>query len=45
MAYPEAVGVWRELLAFMETTGATGYDALTQTSDANWIAEKNFGAS
>jgi hypothetical protein len=41
----EAVGVWRELLAFMETTGATGYDALTQTSDANWIAEKNFGAS
>lgn len=35
----EAVENWRKLLAFIETTGATGYDALTQMSDANWIAE------
>jgi len=44
----EAVGTWRNLLRHMEARvddGATGYDALTQTSDANWIAEKNFGAS
>lgn len=44
----EDVGTWRELLRNIEkrvNDGATGYDALTQTSDANWIAEKNFGSS
>lgn len=44
----EAISTWRELLRHLEARvddGATGYDALTQKSDANWIAEKNFGAS
>ena len=41
----EAIGQWRELLKNIEARGATGYDALTQTSDANWIAEQNFGVS
>ncbi len=44
----EAVGTWRNLLRHIEervNDGATGYDALTQKSDALWIAEKNFGAS
>jgi hypothetical protein len=26
----EAVGAWRELLRFIESVGATGYDALAQ---------------
>jgi hypothetical protein len=38
----EAAGLWRELLKFIESTGATGYDALTQMSDADWLAEDLF---
>lgn len=44
----ESVGDWRRLLKDIElraADGATGYGALTQTSDANWIAEQNFGVS
>ena len=44
----EAISTWRELLRHLEARvddGATGYAALTHNSDANWIAEKNFGAS
>jgi len=44
----ENVGVWRALLRHIEervNDGATGYDALTQKSDALWIAQKEFGAS
>ena len=44
----ELVGVWRELLRGIEARvndGATGYDALTQKSNALWIAQKEFGAS
>jgi len=41
----EAVSLWRALLKNIEARGASGYDALTQTSAANWIAEKNYGAS
>ena len=35
----EAVDKWRQLLKWIEGAGATGYDALTQMSDANWTAE------
>jgi len=44
----ELVGDWRRLLRGIEARvddGATDYDALAQTSDANWIAEQNFGIS
>lgn len=41
----EAISLWRALLVNIEARGATGYDALTQKSNANWIAQKNFGAS
>lgn len=41
----EAITAWRKLLAGFETRGVSGYDALTQKSAANWIAQKNFGAS
>jgi hypothetical protein len=34
----EAVGKWRQIVKFVETLGVTGYDALTQNSDANWDA-------
>jgi hypothetical protein len=32
----EAVG--KQIVKFVETLGVTGYDALTQNSDANWDA-------
>ena len=44
----EDIGLWRKLLQRIELRvddGATGYDALTQKSDATFVAEKNFGAS
>ncbi len=44
----ELVGTWRKLLRGIEgrvNDGATGYDALTQKSNALWIAQKEFGAS
>ena len=44
----ELGGVWRKLLRGIEARsadGATGYDALTQKSNALWIAQKEFGAS
>ena len=44
----ELIGTWRELLRGLEARsadGATGYDALTQKSDALWIAEQNYGVS
>jgi len=44
----QLVGVWRELLRGIEkrvSDGATGYDALTQKSNADWIARKEYGVS
>ena len=44
----EDTALWRKLLARIETRvadGATGYDALTQKSDATYIAEQQFGVS
>ena len=44
----ESVGAWRQLLRDIEARvddGATGYDALTQKSNALWVAQKEFGAS
>jgi len=34
----ENAGKWREIVKFVETLGVSGYDALTQNSDANWDA-------
>ena len=41
----EAISLWRKLLVSIEARGASGYTALTQKSNANWIAQKNYGAS
>lgn len=34
----EACEKWREVVKFVETLGVTGYDALTQNTDAAWLA-------
>ncbi len=34
----EAAEKWREVVKFVETLNVTGYDALTQNSDAAWAA-------
>jgi len=38
----EAIIVWRSLVKYFETYATSGYDALTQNSDADWTALDSF---